>query len=119
MRGPVAASITAVMTVLRQSVEVYGIEYNAAVPVAVVVTILLVEHGITLFIGKMVVLGGPIQLQLLQNVEERLLTQGDLRQFLESSFCSSHHMAQSHLSLHWMFLSLLVTAGRPLMDLKT
>jgi hypothetical protein len=50
MRGPVAASITlAVMTILRRiGLEIYGREYTAAVPVAVVITILVVEHGITL-----------------------------------------------------------------------
>ncbi len=126
MRGPVAASITlAVMTILRRiGVEIYGIEYNAAVPVAVVITILLVEHGITLaapYWEKWLFLGGDrAQVQLLQNVEERLLTQGDLRQFLEVVLAAvrDHMQAPSAFvaALDDASLSLLVTAGRPLQD---
>jgi hypothetical protein len=126
MRGPVAASITlAVMTILRRiGVEIYGIEYNAAVPVAVVVTILLVEHGITLaspYWERLLFFGGDrIQLQLLQNIEERLLTQGDLRQFLEVVLAAvrDHMQAPSAFvaALDDISLSLLVTAGRPLLD---
>lgn len=126
MRGPVAASITlAVMTILRRiGVEIYGIEYNAAVPVAVVITILLVEHGITLaapYWERLLFYGGDrTQLQLLQNVEERLLTQGDLRQFLEVVLAAvrDHMQAPSAFvaALDDATLSLLVTAGRPLQD---
>jgi hypothetical protein len=126
MRGPVAASITlAVMTILRRiGVEIYGIEYNAAVPVAVVVTILLVEHGITLaapYWERWLFFGGDrTQLQLLQNVEERLLTQGDLRQFLEVVLAAvrDHMQAPSAFvaALDDASLSLLVTAGRPLQE---
>ena len=126
MRGPVAASITlAVMTILRRiGVEIYGIEYNAAVPVAVVITILLVEHGITLaapYWERWLFFGGDrTQLQLLQNVEERLLTQGDLRQFLEVVLAAvrDHMQAPSAFvaALDDASLSLLVTAGRPLQD---
>ena len=126
MRGPVAASITlAVMTILRRiGVEIYGIEYNAAVPVAVVITILLVEHGITLaapYWERWLFFGGDrTQLQLLQNVEERLLTQSDLRQFLEVVLAAvrDHMQAPSAFvaALDDASLSLLVTAGRPLQD---
>ena len=126
MRGPVAASITlAVMTILRRiGVEIYGIEYNAAVPVAVVITILLVEHGITLaapYWERLLFFGGDrTQLQLLQNVEERLLTQSDLRQFLEVVLAAvrDHMQAPSAFvaALDDASLSLLVTAGRPLQD---
>ena len=126
MRGPVAASFTlAVMTILRRiGVEIYGIEYNAAVPVAVVVTILVLEHGITLaapYWERFLFFGGDrIQLQLLQNVEERLLTQGDLRQFLEVVLAAvrDHMQAPSAFvaALDDDSLSLLVTAGRPLFE---
>lgn len=126
MRGPVTASITlAVMTILRRlGVEYYGIEYNAAVPVAVVITILVVEHGITLaapywerffFFGR-----DRSQLMLLQNIEERLLTQSDLRQFIEVVLAAVRDHMQSPsafvAAMDNESLSLLVTAGRPLMD---
>ena len=126
MRGPVAASITlAVMTILRRvGLEIYGLEYTAAVPVAVVITILVVEHGITLaspYWEKIFFFGGDrSQLQLLHNVEERLLTQSDLRQFLEVVLAAvrDHMQAPSAFvaALDDASLSLLVTAGRPLMD---
>jgi hypothetical protein len=126
MRGPVAASITlAVMTILRRvGLEIYGLEYTAAVPVAVVITILVVEHGITLaspYWEKIIFFGGDrSQLQLLHNIEERLLTQSDLRQFLEVVLAAvrDHMQAPSAFvaALDEASLSLLVTAGRPLMD---
>ena len=126
MRGPVTASLTlAIMTILRRvGVEVYGIEYNAAVPVAVVVTILVIEHGITLaapYWERFLFFGGDrTQLQLLQNVEERLLTQGDLHQFLEVVLAAvrDHMQAPSAFvaALDDSSLSLLVTAGRPMLD---
>jgi hypothetical protein len=126
MRGPVAASITlAVMTILRRlGLEIYGLEYNAAVPVAVVITILVVEHGITLaspYWEKYLFYGGDsTQIQLLQNIEERLLTQSDLRQFLEVVLAAVRDHMQSPsafvAALDDENLSLLVTAGRPLLE---
>ena len=124
MRGPVAASLTlAVMTILRRlGLELFGLEYNAAVPVAVVVTILLVEHGITLaapYWERIFFFGGDrSQLLLLQNIEERLLTQGDLRQFLEVVLAAVRDHMQSPsafvAAMDDMSLSLFVTAGRPI-----
>lgn len=122
MRGPVTASITlAVMTIVRRAGEVFGVEYNAAVPVLTVATILLLEHLITLmapiwertlFFGR-----DRDQLTLLQNVEERLLTQSDLRQFLESILAAVRdHMQSSSAfiaALDGEKLSLLISAGRP------
>jgi hypothetical protein len=59
-------------------------------------------------------------LQLLHNIEERLLTQSDLRQFLEVVLAAvrDHMQAPSAFvaALDEASLSLLVTAGRPLMD---
>ena len=129
MRGPVTASITlAVMTILRRlGLEFYGLEYNAAVPIAVVVTILVVEHGITLaapYWERYLFYGGDSsQLQLLQNIEERLLTQGDLRQFLEVVLAAVRDHMQSPsafvAALDDELLSLLVTAGRPLQETES
>jgi hypothetical protein len=89
MRGPVTASAAlGLMTVVRRSGQLLGSPYNAFVPFVVVATILLLEHAITfaaplwerwLFFGS-----DRGELQFLQNVEERLLTQSDLQQFLES-----------------------------------
>ena len=89
MRGPVVASAAlALMTVVRRGGEFLGSPYNAFVPFTVVATVLLLEHAITfaapiwerwLFFGN-----DRGELQVLQNFEERLLTQGDLQQFLEA-----------------------------------
>jgi hypothetical protein len=100
MRGPVAASATlALMTVVRRGGDMLGSPYNAFVPFTVVATILLIEHAITfaaplwerwLFFGR-----DRAELQLLQNVEERLLTQGDLQQFLEAILAAVRDHLQS------------------------
>jgi len=89
MRGPVTGSFVLAMTTLvRRAGEYFGFEYTAAVPIVMVGTLLLFEYGITLaaplwerwsFQG-----GDKSNLLLVQTLNERLLTSGDLRQFLES-----------------------------------
>ena len=100
MRGPVAASATlALMTVVRRGGELLGTPYSAFVPFTVVASVLLIEHAITfaaplwerwLFYGR-----DRNELELLQNVEERLLTQSDLQQFLESVLAAVRDHLQS------------------------
>jgi len=89
MRGPFTASIVLTITTLvRRAGERYGLPYSAAVPILMVATLLVMEYLITLaapiwerwlFHG-----GDRVKMQLLQTLEERLLTTTDLRQFLES-----------------------------------
>ncbi len=89
MRGPVTASAAlALMTIVRRGGDLLGSPYNAFVPFTMVATVLLLEHSITfaaplwerlLFFGR-----DRTELVLLQNIEERLLTEGDLQQFLEA-----------------------------------
>jgi hypothetical protein len=89
MRGPVtASSVLALTTMVRRFGEHYGFEYSAAVPVVMVCSLLVFEYLITLaapvwerwlFHG-----GDQASMRLLQALDERLLTTGDLRQFLES-----------------------------------
>jgi hypothetical protein len=126
MRGPVTASVAlGVMTVVRRGGALFGTEYNAFVPLSVVVVILLLEHAITLtaplwerwlFFGR-----DRAELTLLQNIEERLLTRGDLNQFLESVLAAVRDHMQSPsafiAALDGGDLSLIVTAGnRNLME---
>ena len=100
MRGPVTASTTlALMTIVRRGGELFGLPYNAFVPLIVVVTVLSLEHAITL--------AAPLwerwlffgidrgELQALQNFEERLLTQSDLQQFLETVLAAVRDHMQS------------------------
>lgn len=126
MRGPVTASAAlGLMTIVRRSGALLGSPYNAFVPFTVVATILLIEHAITfaapiwerwLFFGS-----DRGELQFLQNVEERLLTQGDLLQFLESILAAVRDHLQSPAAfiaaLDDETLSPILTAGnRALLD---
>lgn len=89
MRGPVTASmVLAITTIVRRAGEHFGFEYSAAVPIIMVVSLLLLEYLITLaaplwerwlFTG-----GDKTNLLLVETLNERLLTTGDMRQFLES-----------------------------------
>jgi hypothetical protein len=122
MRGPATASLALfVLALVRRAGEPFGQEYNVFVPFSVVTTVLLMEHLITivsplwerwLFFG-----GDQTELALLQNVEERLLTQSDLRQFLEVVLAAVRDHMQSPsafvAALDGSELSLLLTAGRP------
>ncbi len=120
MRGPVVASATlGLMTVIRRAGEAFGEPYNLFVPLSVVVMVLLLEHLITLlaplwerwlFFGR-----DRADLMLLQNIEERLLTRGDLQQFLESVLAAARDHLQSPsafvAALDEDNLSLIVMAG--------
>lgn len=108
MRGPVTASVTlGLMTVVRRGGELLGTPYSAFVPFTVVASVLLMEHAITfaaplwerwLFYGQ-----DRGELEFLQNVEERLLTQGDLQQFLESVLAA----VRDHLQASAAFVAAL------------
>jgi hypothetical protein len=126
MRGPVVASAAlGLMTVVRRAGELLGSPYNAFVPFVVVATVLLLEHAITfaaplwerwLFFG-----GDRGELKLLQNVEARLLTRGDLQQFLEAVLAAVRDHMQSPAAFVTAIdndeMSLLVVAGnRSLLD---
>jgi len=90
MRGPVTASAAlGVMTIVRRvGGDLFGTVYSWAVPTAMVFTVLLMEHAITLVAPlweRLIFFGSDrADLALLQNLEDRLITQNDLRQFLES-----------------------------------
>lgn len=100
MRGPVTASATlALMTIVRRGGELLGTPYSAFVPFTVVASVLLMEHAITfaaplwersLFYGR-----DRNELELLQNIEERLLTQSDLQQFIEAILAAVRDHLQS------------------------
>lgn len=89
MRGPVTAStVLAVTTITGRVVKNLGSVYAALTPVVMVATLLLMEYLITilapyweraLFYGR-----DRSTLKLVQNLEERLLTVTDLKQFLEA-----------------------------------
>ena len=127
LRGPVTASLAlAVMTIVRRAGVFFGGEqYSAFVPLSVVVTVLLFEHAVTLFSPlweRLLFFGRDrAELQLLQNIEERLLTRGDLQQFLETVLAAVRDHLQSPCAfvaaLDGNELTLSVVAGnRALLD---
>jgi hypothetical protein len=120
MRGPVTASVAlGVMTIVRRVGEIFGVVYSGAVPTAMVVSVLLMEHTITMVAPiweRWIFFGGDrAGLTLLQSLEERLITQGDLRQFLEAILAAVRDHLQSPsafvAALDGAGLSLIVTTG--------
>lgn len=121
LRGPVTASLAlTMMTIVRRAGVLFeGQEYSAFVPLTVVVTVLMFEHAISLFSPiweKLLFFGRDrAELQLLQNIEERLLTRGDLQQFLETVLAAVRDHLQSPCAfvaaLDGEELSLSVVAG--------
>ncbi|MBN2386800.1 MAG: hypothetical protein JXB85_07240 [Anaerolineales bacterium] len=120
MRGPVTASVAlGIMTVVRRAGEYFGTIYSGAVPVAMVATVLLMEHTITLIAplwDRLLFFGRDrTDLSLLQNLEDRLITQGDLRQFLEAVLAAVRDHLQSPsafiAALDDGHLSLIVATG--------
>lgn len=120
MRGPVTASITlGVMTIVRRIGEMFGIVYTSAVPASMVVIVLLMEHTITLaapFWERWIFFGNDrTDLLLLQRLEERLITKGDFRQFLEAILAAIRDHIQSESAfiagMDENKISLLVSTG--------
>lgn len=125
MRGPVTASTAlAVFTLVRRSGELFGLTYNAFVPVSVVAVVLIMEHTITLLspLWDRALFYGSDQseLFLLQNLDERLLTKSDLQQFLEAILAAVRDHMQSPsafvAALDESGLSMLINAGRPFLE---
>jgi hypothetical protein len=121
LRGPVTASLAlTMMTLVRRAGELFeGNPYTGFVPLVMVATVLLFEHAITLlsplwerflFFGR-----DRTEIQLLQNIEERLLTRSDLQQFLENVLAAVRDHLQSPsafvAALDGDELSLSVVAG--------
>ncbi len=120
MRGPVVASAAlGVMTIIRRGGEHFGTTYSVAVPAAMVATVLILEHAITLAAPlweRVILFGGDrTDLALLENLEERLITQNDLRQFLEAVLAAVRDHLQSPsafvAALDGEELSLVVATG--------
>jgi hypothetical protein len=105
MRGPVTASLAlGLMTIVRRAGVLMGVEYSAFVPLTMVATVLLFEHAITLFAPLWEFFGRDrAELQLFQNIEERMVTEGDLQQFLEAVLAA----ARDHLHSPSAFVAAL------------
>jgi hypothetical protein len=89
LRGPIAVFIMLLfLTVTVQISDYFGERYTVAVPIVTVMTVLLTEHLITLafpFIERILFQQGEDDdFYLIQNLSERLISMGDLRQFLDA-----------------------------------
>jgi len=121
LRGPVTASLAlGLMTIVRRAGVLFGGDpYSGFVPLVMVVTVLMFEHAITLLfpLWERILFFGRDrdEIRLLQNIEERLLTQGDLQQFLENVLAAVRDHLQSPCAfvaaLDGNELSLNVIAG--------
>jgi hypothetical protein len=88
LRGPITASLALGFTTLvRRTGSVFGYDFEVFVPIVMVATIVLFQHLITLFapIGEKWFFYGNDQqdIEILQTLENRLLTRNDLLEFLE------------------------------------
>ncbi|GAB4480275.1 MAG: histidine kinase N-terminal 7TM domain-containing protein [Anaerolineales bacterium] len=121
LRGPVTAStVLAVTTIARRIGERYGMPYNAAVPFLMVGTLLILQHLITLTAPlweRILLIGNDRKdIERLQAIEERLLTRGDIRQFLEAILAAMCDLLQTDqafiVTLAPTGMETLVTIGR-------
>jgi hypothetical protein len=89
LRGPVTASTVLAITIFTRRLGVaIGFDLTAIMPAIVAGSILILEHSITLaspyWERKLFFGSDRADLDLIQALDERLLTEGDLRQFLEA-----------------------------------
>jgi hypothetical protein len=120
MRGPVTAVLVLALTVIvRETGQFFTWNYSPVVPIVMVAGILILQHLITLvaplwerwlFHG-----GDQTNMHLLQTLEERLLTSGDLRQFLESvlaAICDSLQVTRAFaVVLNRNTIEMIVSVG--------
>jgi hypothetical protein len=120
MRGPVTASTALAFTTwMRQAGGALGFDYSSATLIIMVATILIMEHLITLAAPvweRWLFHGGDRQeIELLQKLDERLLTSGDLRQFLESVLAAMCDQLQTETAFAVVFgtsgAEMVVTIG--------
>ncbi len=126
MRGPFTASLTlGAVTITRRAGEAFGFTYSAMVPIVMVGMILLCEHLITLLapLGERLLIFNnkeKSELDLLHNLENQLLTRGDLKQFFEMVLATACDRLQSNgayiAALNSDGLELVVSIGKTRFD---
>ncbi len=89
LRGPITVFIMLfLITITNQLYGFFGAPYTVAIPIVSVVSVMFSEHIITLvypYIDRWLLQrGDEDQYYLLQSLSERLISAGDLRQFLEA-----------------------------------
>ncbi len=121
LRGPVMASfVLGMVTVVRRLGEAFGTPYSALVPITMVATILMGQYLITLFspLWERVLFQGKDRedLTMLRNLQDRLLTSNDLKQFVEMILAAMRDRLQAPGAyvavLDGDRLDLTITTGR-------
>jgi hypothetical protein len=94
------------MTAARQAGNLLGSPYTVSIPIITVTTVLLMEHMATLispFVERWFFQGGDRQdIQLLQDVSDRLITTSDLREYLEAvlaSVCDKFQVSSAFIAV--------------------
>ncbi len=120
LRGPVTASLVlGLVTIARRIGATFGNPYSAIVPIVLVGSILLLEYMVTLFspyIERWLFLeGDPEDLTVLRTLEDRLMTDYDLRQFLEMIVAAAGDRLRARSAFIAAFngegLEMIVTTG--------
>ncbi len=121
LRGPVTASLTlALTTLVRRTGNVFGWDFNVFVPIVMAVTIILFQYLITLFspyFEKWLFYGNDQRdLEMLQSLEDHLLTRNDLLEFLEMILAAVIDRLQAKgaflASISEEGLELIITSGK-------
>lgn len=121
MRGPVTASITlGLTTIVRRTGAVFGYDFEVFIPIFMVAAIVIFQHLITLLspLGEKWFFYGNDQkdIEILQTLENRLLTRNDLLEFLEMILSALMDRLQSSgsfiVSINEDGLELVLTNGK-------
>ena len=129
LRGPVVAStVLAVMVLVNRAASLVGLEQSRLVPFAMVGSLLLLQLLITLIrppIERWLFYGEDrTEVARLHLLEERLLTSGDLRQFLESilnAVCDIHRTPSAFFAVvgpNGLDLEVAVGPGDPIRQME-
>jgi hypothetical protein len=94
LRGPATVfMVMFIITITRETSNYYEANYSVSIPIITAITVLLMEHMITLVFPSIerafFNIGDQGNIQLLQTISERLITTGDLKQFLEAVIASA------------------------------
>jgi len=120
LRGPITASTTLALTILVSRVgPLFGWDLSPLVPAVMVTSIVTIEHTITLIaptLERWLFREKDIaDMELLQSLEDRILTVSDLQQFLEailSAVCDRLQTTKAFIAtLNSQGIDLFVTTG--------
>jgi len=120
LRGPITASTTLALTTLVARLgPLFGLDLSPLIPAVMVTTIVLIEHLITLVAPTIErwIFGEKehADMELLQSLEDRLLTAEDLQQFLEavlSAVCDRLQTSKGFIAtLNLQGIDMFITTG--------